>query len=70
MKTGALIWLTTTEAAARTQRHPDTVRRALEAGELHGGQGKTRGRWRIHVDCVDAWALGEQCAHQVAAKAS
>lgn len=64
------IWLTTAGVAERTQRHPDTVRRALEAGDLHGGQPRARGRWRIHVDCADAWAMGEQCHHQEAKQAS
>lgn len=63
MKT-ELIWLTTAQAAERAGRHPTTVRKALEAGELHGGQSKTRGRWRVHRACVDAWALGEDCPHQ------
>lgn len=70
MKTGELIWLSTGQAASRTGRHEVTVRKALEAGDLHGGQAKSRGRWRTHRDCVDAWALGEPCPHQVAAKAS
>lgn len=61
------IYLTTAETAERTTRHPVTVRRALEAGELHGGQRKPGASWRIHVDCADAWALGEKCKHQVAA---
>lgn len=64
-----LIWLTTEQAAERAGRHPVTVRRALEAGALHGGQSKAGGRWRIHVDCLDAWVLGTDCPH-VAAKAS
>jgi hypothetical protein len=55
-----LIWLTTAQAAARAQNHVQTVRKALEAeraprlaAEVAGG------RWRIHVDCLDAWCLGE-----------
>jgi excisionase family DNA binding protein len=59
-----LLWLTTAQAAERTARHPVTVRRALEAGELHGGQRVKGGPWRIHRDCVDAWVLGEPCLHR------
>lgn len=69
MRTGEPIWLSTNEAADRVGRHKDTVRRALEAGDLHGGQSTTRGRWRIHRDCADAWALGVPCPHQQAGAA-
>jgi excisionase family DNA binding protein len=65
-----LIWLTTRQAADRVGRHPVTVRRALEAGDLHGGQTAANCSWRIHRDCVDAWALGEPCPHQDTAAAS
>lgn len=58
------IWLSTAQVAERTGRHPVTVRRALEADELHGGQPKARGSWRVHRDCADAWALGEPCPHR------
>lgn len=65
------IWLTTAQASERAGRHQDTVRRACEAGELHGGQRKKGASWRIHRDCLDAWAAGEPCPHKdVAAKAS
>lgn len=57
------IWFATGQAAEHTGRHPVTVRRALEAGELHGGQPKAGARWRIHRDCLDAWALGTPCPH-------
>lgn len=64
-----LIWLSTGQAAERTGRHADTVRRALEAGELHGGQRRKKASWRVHRDCADAWAAGQPCPH-AAAKAS
>lgn len=57
-------WFDTRQAAEHTGHHPDTVRRALEAGELHGTQRTVRGRWRIHVDCLDAWVLNQPCTHQ------
>lgn len=60
---GERIWFDTTQAAARAERHANTVRRALEAGELHGGQPRPGGRWRIHRDCLDAWLFGEPCPH-------
>lgn len=60
-----LIWLDTSQAAARAGRHDVTVRRALEAKQLHGGQPKAGARWRIHRDCLDAWVLGVPCPHAV-----
>ena len=58
------IWLSAREAAERSGRHQNTVRRACEAGDLHGGQPKKRGNWRIHVDCLDPWTLGVPCPHR------
>lgn len=55
------IWFNTTTAAEHVDRHPDTVLKALQSGELHGGQSKAGGRWAVHVDCLDAWAVGEPC---------
>lgn len=63
------IWFDTAQAAEHTGRHPQTIRKACEAQELHGSQRKPNGRWRIHRDCLDAWALGVECPH-VAVKAS
>lgn len=60
------IWLNTAQAADRAGCHRDTILKALEAGELHGAQRKAKGRWRIHVNCLDAWGLGEKCGHTVA----
>lgn len=59
------IWHTTTTAGEVADRHRDTVLKALESGELHGAQRKTKGRWRIHRDCLSAWLLGEKCEHQL-----
>lgn len=59
------IWFDTKQAADRAGNHRDTVEKALAAGTLHGYQRTTpRGRWRIHVDCLDAWCAGEPCGHQ------
>lgn len=63
------IWHSTATAADRAGCHPDTVRKAVEDGSLHGTQRKAKGRWRIHRDCLDAWCGGELCQHQTAGAA-
>lgn len=55
--------LTVAEVAAETRRHPVTIRRALEGGELHGTQSMKGGRWTVREECADAWAEGEPCPH-------
>ncbi|HEY8647052.1 MAG TPA: helix-turn-helix domain-containing protein [Gaiellaceae bacterium] len=45
--------------------HPDTIRKALQAGELHGLQKRAGCSWRIRMACLDAWLSGEKCAHQL-----
>lgn len=62
-------WHSTEQAAEHTGYHPQTVRKAAEAGELHGSQRKAGGRWRFHVDCLDAWVAGEPCPHRQAGAA-
>lgn len=57
------IWMNTAQAAEHVGRHEQTIRKAAEAGELHGTQRKAGGRWRFHVSCVDAWVLGDECVH-------
>lgn len=57
------------QAATITQRHPDTIRRALAAGELHGHQRTTKGTWSIRPECLEAWMDGVPCAHQEAGAA-
>lgn len=72
-----LLRFNTAQAAQFAGRHVDTVRRALEAGELHGGQRrdhktgapKKGGRWSIRRACLEAWLDGEQCEHQAAGAA-
>lgn len=56
-------WFTTAEAAEYAGRHVVTVRRSLEAGQLHGSQRVTGGTWRIHLDCLEAWLQGIDCPH-------
>lgn len=55
--------LTVAQAADVAQRHPQTIRRACETGELHGLQRVRKGRWLIHPDCLDAWLDGQKCEH-------
>lgn len=57
------IWFDTAQAGEHAGYHRDTVRKACEAGELHGSQRKAQGRWRIHRDCLDAWLSGAPCPH-------
>lgn len=66
MSTGTLLRFNTTQAADYADRHRDTILRALELGELHGGQRKAGGRWSIRRECLDAWLDGEKCGHQLA----
>lgn len=65
----ARIWFNTSQAGEHAGSHPDTVRKALEDGTLHGTQRKAKGRWRVHVTCLDSWCAGEPCQHQIAGAA-
>jgi excisionase family DNA binding protein len=56
---------TTAQAAEYASYHVDTIRRALEAGQLHGGQRKACGRWSIRRECLDAWLDGDRCPHGI-----
>lgn len=56
--------LTVPEAAILGRRHPETVRKALQDGTLHGAQRMKRGPWLIRPECLDAWLNNEQCEHQ------
>ena len=49
--------MTVREVARMAGFHPDTIYRALEAGELRGmkaGNGP-RARWRIRLEDVETW---------------
>lgn len=50
------------QAAEYANCHPQTVRKALAAGELKGGQRKAHGRWSIRREDLDAWLDGERAA--------
>lgn len=56
--------LTAPEAATASRRHPVTVRKALEGGELHGFQRVKGGRWSIRQGCLDSWIEGQLCEHK------
>ena len=56
--------INTAQAAGYSGKHVDTIRRALESGELHGGQRRKHGRWSIRIECLDAFLDGEPCTHQ------
>jgi hypothetical protein len=47
-----------------TRRHPGSVRRALEVGDLHGTQRVPRGRWTVRLECAQSWAAGAECVHR------
>ncbi len=53
-------WLTLPQAAERAQRGVRTLTRALADESLTGYQPVKGGRWRIHVDDLDAWVRGEK----------
>lgn len=62
----------TKQAAEYAGKHPMTILRACESGELHGGQRlnkdtglpKKGGHWSIRRECLDAWLDGAKCGHQ------
>jgi hypothetical protein len=57
-------WMNTTEAAAYTGRHVQTIARAAASGELHGAQRtEPKGRWSFRTECLDAWVAGDKCEH-------
>lgn len=56
----ARLRFTTLQAAEYANLHPDTIRRALQAGLLKGGQRvKPNGRWSIRREDLDDWLDGE-----------
>jgi excisionase family DNA binding protein len=54
---------TTQQAAEYASCHTNTVLKAAESGELHGGQKVKRGRWSFRRECLDAWLDGIPCEH-------
>lgn len=60
-------WLTPTEACGRARCSERTILEALRSQELRGYQSGRGGRWRIHVEDLDAWVRGETAEVQVPA---
>jgi excisionase family DNA binding protein len=50
--------MTVKQVAAEFGKHPDTVRKACESGELFATQRIKGGRWSIRPDSVDHWLDG------------
>lgn len=63
MAEGLPRYVVTEEAAGLAHRHPVSIRRSLEAGDLHGFQRVKGGRWLIQVDCLQAWIENVPCPH-------
>jgi hypothetical protein len=61
-------WLNTAQAAEYGLCHVDTIRKALESGDLHGSQRKKNGRWLVQRECLDSWLGGNPCEHQRTAR--
>ncbi|GAA4698143.1 helix-turn-helix domain-containing protein [Nocardioides nanhaiensis] len=51
---GRLIF-TVRQGAELAGVHPDTLRKALERGDLEGSQRSPRGRWGIRREHLEAW---------------
>ena len=49
---------TVQEAADLSKRHPETIRRACQSGELKANQRIKGGNWIIREDDLEAWLDG------------
>ena len=58
-------WMTVREAATYTRRSQRTILTALGDDSLRGHRPGERGRWRVHVDDLDAWVRGERADVQI-----
>lgn len=56
--TGYETWLTVRECAATAKRHPDTIRKAIQAGELPSTQRKAKGTHFVLESDLNAWIAG------------
>ena len=52
------------EAAQFARRHPETIRKALAVGDLHGEQRMRKGVWLIERECIRAYLRNELCEHR------
>lgn len=59
-------WLTLPQAAERAKAGVRTLSRALADETLRGHQAVKGGKWRIHVEDLDAWVRGEKADVQIA----
>ena len=53
-------WLFVSEVAAYTRMDPRTVRIAIRDGRLRATQLVEHGRYRVHVDDLQAWLHGRR----------
>ena len=51
-------WLTVRECAATAKRHPETIRKAIRAGELPSTQRKAKGTHFVLESDLNAWIAG------------
>jgi excisionase family DNA binding protein len=58
-------WLTVRQACERAQRGKQMILAALADESLTGHRPGERGRWRIHVEDLDAWVRGEKADVQI-----
>lgn len=54
------VWLNVDEANQRTGVSQTDLYEALRSKELKGYRRADKGKWRIHVDELDAWMRGER----------
>lgn len=64
-----LLRFNVSQAAEYAGCHPNTIHKACQSGELHGGQRKKGGRYSIRPECLDAWLDGQDCEHKIAGAA-
>lgn len=61
------VWLSVTEAQRYTGIAKTSLYEALQTGELAGSQrGGKRGKWRIHMNDIDAWMRSQSPQRGVA----
>lgn len=61
--TSERIWFDVHQAADHVGYFWRTIADLCRSGEIHGHQRKRGGKWRIHVDCLNAWAMNKPCPH-------
>lgn len=65
-----MTWVTPAEAAGVAHRHVNTIRKALESGELHGHQRGRRGRWLVWDGSINPWVTGATGTRECACAAT